>query len=102
VDLLGPARAFGAVENPVECDRGVMAVFLRDVWAGSEVVRLKAVCLIGFNVDVADAVMLSTSARKESSTKNESSSKSSDILEAVPDGMRKQQDAQDGMGIITT
>lgn len=42
--------------------------------------------------------MLSTSARKESSTKNESSSKSSDIMNAGQDGGMKQQDAQDGMG----
>jgi hypothetical protein len=100
--LLGPARALRAEENPVECDREVMAAGRAGLCAGKDVVRLKVVCWIGFNVDVADAVMLSTSARKESSTKNESSSKSSDIVGVGQDGGMKQQDAQDGMGMITT
>ena len=102
VVLLGPAKALRAVEKPVECDRAVMAVGSVCLCAGKDVVRLKVVCWIGFNVDAADAVMLSTSARNESSTKNESSSKSSDIIDVDQDGGMKQQDAQDDMGIITT
>jgi hypothetical protein len=44
VVLLGPARALRAVENPVECDREVMAVGRVGLCAGKEVVRLKVVC----------------------------------------------------------
>jgi hypothetical protein len=100
--LLGPAKALRAVERPVECDLAVIAAGGAGLCAGNDVVRLKVVCCIGFNVDVADAVMLSTSARKESSTKNESSSKSSDIMDVGQNGGVKQQDAQDDMGMITT
>jgi hypothetical protein len=42
--LLGPARALRAVENPVECDREVMAAGRAGLCAGKEVVRLKVVC----------------------------------------------------------
>jgi hypothetical protein len=42
--LLGPARALRAEENPVECDREVMAAGRAGLCAGKDVVRLKVVC----------------------------------------------------------